>query len=236
MVRKYVCLGALLILSLLHVPLVSLSPQPQQKPVTISLPAPVLEGAYSFEEAVFLRRSVRNFAPEPLNLQQVSQLMWAAAGKTVDGISGPTRAYPSAGAMHPLELYIAAGNVEGLDPGIYQYQWDDHALLLISEGDYRRSLSDACAGQAAPLNAPATVVISAVYSRTVRRYGSRGEVRYVPMDAGASAQNVQLQAVALGLGSLMIGAFQDGAVQSLLKTSSAEPLIIMPVGVPYGEL
>ncbi len=228
-------MGALLILTVLHFPLAAQFPQPQQQ-VSVSLPEPVLEGSYTFEESLFMRRSVRRFTAEPVTLQQVSQLLWAAAGKTVDGHSGPTRSYPSAGAMHPLELFIAAGKVEGLEPGIYQYKWDTHALVQISPGDYRRSLSDACAGQTAPLQAPVTVVISAMYSRTVSRYGSRGEMRYVPMDAGASAQNIQLQAVSLGLGSVIIGAFQDGAVQSLLKTPTAIPLLIMPVGVPYGEL
>lgn len=196
------------------------------------LPDPRLQSEVSVEEAIFKRRSIRRYRDEPLTLDEVSQLLWAAGGKTIDGITGATRAYPSAGGIYPLEIYLVAGNIQGLDAGIYHYRWKDHSIALVREGDVRDSLTKAALGQTMVSAAPASLVFTAVYERTTGRYGRRGEDRYVPMDMGGAGQNVHLQAETLGLGTVIIGAFQDDAVKEVLGIQDEVPLYIMPVGRP----
>ena len=196
----------------------------------VALPKPRYSGDLSVEEAIFKRRSTRHYKDESLTLQEVSQLLWAAGGKTIDGVTGATRAYPSAGGIYPLEIYLVAGDVEGLKAGVYRYLWREHALHMVKEGDLRRSLMEAALGQGAIGDAPISLVFTAIYERTIRRYGERGRVRYVHIDMGGAGQNVYLQAEALGLGTVMIGAFHDDAAKEVLEVKDGELLCIMPVG------
>jgi len=198
----------------------------------IKLPEPAHKGSVSLEEAINRRHSVREFRKEELTLNEVSQLLWACAGRTFDSVTGATRTYPSAGGLYPLEMYLAAGDVDGLAAGIYHYLAGEHALTLEHSGDVRRELAHAALGQFFIAEAPASIVISAVYERTAMRYGERGRIRYVHMDAGHAAQNVYLQAVALGLGTVTVGAFDDERVKKVLRLTRGEPLCIMPVGKP----
>jgi SagB-type dehydrogenase family enzyme len=186
----------------------------------------------SLEEAIGERRSVRSFADDAVALEQVSQICWAAAGATIDGLSGPTRAAPSAGGLYPCEIYVVAGRVVGLEPGVYHYRWRDHALERIRSGDQRLQLASAALGQSFVARAPACIVITAIYGRTTGKYGERGALRYVAMDAGHAAQNVALQAVALGLGTTTVGAFDDHEVARVLEVRGEVPLYIMPMGRP----
>lgn len=195
-----------------------------------TLPTPKHKGEVSVEEAIFNRRSIRRYKDEPLTLEEVSQLLWAAGGKTIDGVTGATRAYPSAGGIYPLEIYLIAGDVEGLASGIYHYKWRDHSVDLTEDGDVRKELTEAALGQGMVARAPMSLIFTAVYKRTSARYGQRGEARYVPMDMGGAGQNVHLQAEALGLGTVIIGAFNDQAVKKVLGIQDEEPLYIMPVG------
>jgi SagB-type dehydrogenase family enzyme len=197
----------------------------------IKLPPPRYKGEVSLEEAIFKRRSVRHYKDEPVSLDAVSQLLWAGAGQTVDAVTGPTRSYPSAGGIYPLQIYVVAGKIEGLRSGLYQYEWQGHTLLLIKEGDMRPQLSQACLGQKAVAQAPVSIVLAADYPRTSGRYGKRGESRYVPMDTGAAGENISLQAEALGLGTVIAGAFSDENVKEVLDIEET-PLYVMPVGKP----
>lgn len=198
----------------------------------VSLPAPSLRGEVSLEEAIRSRRSVRSFSPRSLTLSEVSQLLWAAGGKTVDGVTGPTRSCPSAGGIYPLEIFLAAGKVEGLPSGVYRYQWQMHTLQLLRVGDPRPALARAALGQASLRQASATIVIAGDSSKVGARYGERGETRYISMDAGHSGQNVSLQARALGLGSVIVGAFRNEAVKAVLGVDRETPLYLIPVGHP----
>lgn len=197
---------------------------------SMRLPSPKYRGKVSVEEAIFKRRSIRRYKDELLTLEDVSQLLWAAGGMTVDAITGATRAYPSAGGIYPLKIYLVAGEVDGLAPGIYHYNWKEHTINQVKEGDLRRQLMLSALGQKMIGDAPVSIVITAVYSRTTRRYGKRGELRYVPMDVGHAGQNIHLQAEALGLGTVVIGAFRDEAVKGVLGVKDEQPLYIMPVG------
>ena len=192
----------------------------------VSLPAPPAAGAMSLEEALAQRHSVREFVPGALTLDEVSRLVWAAQGVTAQG----HRTAPSAGATYPLEVYLVAGDVKDLSAGVYRYLPGLHRLQAVSDGDIRVSLAGAAVEQRWVSQAAMVVVIAAVYERTTARYGRRGE-RYVHMEAGHAAENLLLQATALGLGATPVGAFHDAEVARLLHLPSGEaPLYLIPVG------
>jgi SagB-type dehydrogenase family enzyme len=194
---------------------------------TIALPAPRLKGKISLEEALQNRRSIREYKSTPLKLYEVSQLLWAAQGITSDWGG---RTAPSAGALYPLEVYLVAGNVEGLDSGIYRYAPSGHQLVRVKVGDFRAKLSEAALNQSCVADAPISLVIIAIYERTTVKYGDRG-IMYVHLEAGHAAQNICLQAVALGLGAVPVGAFEDQKVIDVIGMSKNEsPLYIIPVG------
>lgn len=197
----------------------------------IKLPPPESKGRKSVEEAIVSRRSVRRYKADPLSLSQLSQLLWSAQGTTA---GGRFRAIPSAGATFPLEVYALVGEqtVENLKAGIYHYEVNSHALNLHLAGDFRQGLAEAALGQSSVAICPVDLVVCAIFPRTTRRYGNRGEM-YVQMEAGHLGQNVALQAVALGLATVMVGAFSDDKVSSVLRLEKErKPLYIIPVGKP----
>ncbi len=195
----------------------------------IELPEPQLDSPTSIESALRRRRSVREFLSRPVTLAQVSQLLWAAQGLT--GNEG-RRTAPSAGALYPLELLVVAGNPGELPAGIYRYRPGSHDLVLVHVGDRRRPLASAALGQEWVAQAPLTLAITAVFDRTARKYGQRAR-RYVDMEAGHAAQNIHLQAVALDLGTVVVGAFDDAEVSKVLGLAGNEqPLCLMPIGTP----
>jgi SagB-type dehydrogenase family enzyme len=192
----------------------------------VQLPQPRLDSGTSVEKALLARRSVREYRDEPLTLAEVGQLLWAA-----QGITAPKgrRTAPSAGALYPLELYLVAGKVRDLPPGIYHYRPQAHTLSLVLAGDRRGELSVA-GRQSSIKKAPASLVFSAVFARTAGKYGKRGE-RYVYMDHGHAAENVHLQAVALDLGTFVIGGIDDDAIKRVMALPrEEEPLSVMPIG------
>jgi len=197
----------------------------------IKLPPPNLKGKASLEEAISWRRSVRRFRVESLSLMQLAQILWSAQGIT--GTSG-RRAVPSAGSTYPLEIFIITGEqtVVGLNAGIYHYEVNSHSLSLHLGGDLRQKLAGAALGEDFIATSPVDLVICALYSRIAYRYSRRGE-RYVHMEIGHVGQNVSLQAVALGLSTVMVGAFEDMDVRKILKVGEhISPLYIIPVGKP----
>lgn len=203
------------------------------EPVAVSenkiyLPRPQCDGALALEKTLLRRRSVRDFSSRRLELWHISQLAWAAQGITgADGY----RTAPSAGALFPLEIYVTVGNVIGLAPGIYKYGIRNHELIQWLPGDKRKQLCQAALGQDSILRAPAVFVLSAVYERTTGKYGERG-IRYAYMEAGHAAQNLLLQVVALNLGAVVVGAFDDVEVKRILNLQQEEPLYLIPVGKP----
>lgn len=195
----------------------------------LTLPDPRRHGPSSVEEALLHRRSVREFRDRPLPMASLSQLLWAAQGVTSrEGF----RTAPSAGALYPLEISVVVGNVTGLAAGVYRYEPRGHALRQLNTDDRRETLRQAAFDQSALTAAPMILVISAVPERTTAKYGQRG-TGYVYMEAGHTAQNVYLQAVGLGLGTVVVGAFDDGRVKKALGLPARElPLYLMPVGTP----
>ena len=194
---------------------------------TTSLPPSILEGETSLEETLARRRSVREFDDAPLTAEEVGQLLWAAQGLTDER---GFRTAPSAGALYPLELYLVTAG------GVFHYEPQGHQLSAVRGDDRRPALYEAALSQEAVLQAPAVFVVTAVYARTEQKYGAERSPRYVHLEAGHAAQNLLLQAVALGLGAVPIGAFHDEQVQEVLGLPpDHEPLYLIPAGHPRGE-
>ncbi len=204
----------------------------------IKLPSPQLKGKVSLEETILRRRAVRRYRREPLGLSQLSQILWSA-----QGITGTRefRAAPSAGATYPLEIFVFVGKQgvidsetkqapEELQAGIYHYEADSHSLSLHKLADLRPDLARATLDQEFIIDAPVDIVICALYHRTSYRYGRRGE-RYVHIEVGHVGENIHLQAVALGLATVEVGAFHDEEVRKVLGVEEQiKPLYIMPLG------
>jgi SagB-type dehydrogenase family enzyme len=195
---------------------------------TLTLPKPRYKSQVSVEEAILKRRSIRNYLDEPIDLGELSQLLWSIQGITDK--ERDFRAAPSAGALYPLEVYVIVGNVLSLKEGIYRYIPLRHEIVKMSEGDYRERLSKAALGQTCVRDAAIDIVISGVYDRITKKYGERG-IRYTYMEAGHAAQNAYLQAEALNLGTVVVGAFIDDKVKEVVGLKEYEtPLYILPVG------
>ncbi len=191
------------------------------------LPEPRAKGPLSLEEALRRRRSVRSFEATPLTQDQVSMLCWAAQGVT--GERGLKRTAPSAGALYPLELYVATST------GFFHYHPDGHRLEKLNGEDLRPKAHENALRQGALWDAPAVFVVAAVYERTAKKYGARRSPRYVHLEAGHAAQNLLLQAVCLDLGAVPIGAFHDDQLQQALGLpADHRPLYLIPVGRPRG--
>lgn len=190
----------------------------------IFLPEPRLEGDMSVEEAIAKRKSIRTYKNQPTSIEELAQLLWACQGITHDN----KRAAPSAGATYPFEIFVVVGNVEGLKPGIYHYDPFEHSLTMIKEGDFRKDLQKAALNQRWVGDAAVDIVLVAFYERTTRYYGERG-IMYVHMEAGHIGQNIYLQATALNLGTVAVGAFYEDDVARIIGTSGV-PLYIFPVG------
>ena len=197
------------------------------EPALVVLPPPERNLAQSLAQALMRRRSARSYTSQPVALAAVSQLLWAAQGITA---AGGRRTAPSAGALYPLELHVVAVRVEGLVSGVYRYLPDSHSLRPAIGETVVLALSRAAFSQQAVADAAAVFVIAAVEERTAHKYGVRAG-RYVAFEAGAASQSLALQAAAQGLGTVVIGAFDDLAVARVLGLAPGErPLVLMPVG------
>jgi len=187
------------------------------------LPDPRTTGPHSLEDTILRRRSVREFRSQPLSLDDISQLLWAAQGVTGDQ---GYRAAPSAGAFYPLELYVITAD------GVYHHEVETHALEPVAEGDLRAGVRAVSFDQACITSAPVVFLFTAVYERTCREYGSRGRM-YVHMDVGHAAQNLLLQAEALGLAGVPVAAFDPSELSRVLSLPEEEdPIYLVPVGTP----
>ena len=196
----------------------------------VKLPRPAFDGTVSVQRAIKERRTAREFRPTPLDMAQLSQLLWAAQGIT-DEATG-YRAAPSGGALYPLDVYVVVGEkgVETLASGAYWYHPSGHTIELVRDGDRRQDLSSAALGQMWMTHAPVCFVVTAEYRRITGKYGERG-IRYAHFEAGHVAENIVLQAGGLGLGAGIVGAFSDASVAKAVKTAQGhEPLLIIPVG------
>lgn len=183
------------------------------------LPPPIKTGGPSLSTVLASRHSVRQFGDRELENTELGQLLWAAQGLT-DG----RRTVPSAGAMYPLTVRVVDAH------GVWRYVPANHALVPESTLDRRPALATASYGQAALYAAPAVLVITASFAVTAQKYGKRAE-RFATLEAGHAAQNVLLEATALGLAAVPIGGFSDDDLRRALDLQPEEtPLYLIAVG------
>ncbi len=200
----------------------------------IELPRPDTDGSTSVERAIATRASRRSFADEPVTVEDVAQLLWAAQGITHQRDEISMRAAPSAGATYPLVAFVevAPGGCDELDPGLYRYEPTDHVLTPEIEGDVHDDVTAAALGQPVVSGAPVTIALVVDYDRTRREYPDHG-TRYVHMEAGHAAQNVHLVCEGRGLISCPVGAFTDEKLADVLDLPDRlDPLYLIPVGRP----
>ena len=193
----------------------------------IQLTDPDLTGPVSLEEALARRRSVRQFSSEPVKRSQISQLAWAG-----QGITEPQRGLrtaPSAGAIYPIELLFAT------QEGLFVYRPSDHSLLQTGNQDIRNMLATAASMSESVAGAGCDIIVAGAVRKMTSQYKEKART-YMHMEAGHIAQNIQLQAVCLGLGSVTVGGFDSKEVRKVCKLSrTLEPLYIICVGYPAGK-
>jgi SagB-type dehydrogenase family enzyme len=192
----------------------------------IKLPPAKLKGTMSVEEALHARRSTREYATTALKLQDVSQLLWAAQGITA--AAKGLRTAPSPIAVYLVQAYLVAGNVEGLKPGVYSYKPQNHGLELVKSGGLEAQLGTL--GQQVFGAAPALVVIASLDDKASKTFGDFA-VRASSLEIGHVAENVALQATAMGLGLVTASGFDNGKARDILGLPASEtPVYLIPVG------
>jgi SagB-type dehydrogenase family enzyme len=201
----------------------------------ISLPS--APSGSSLLELIGKRRSCRSFSDKPLRLDDIASILAGAYGITgaiwvEEGVEANGRAVPSAGALYPLELYVAARNIESLAEGMYHYHLLDHALEPLPR---RIDWGVLAAGFiAAPFldTAGGIVLVTAVFDRTLHKYGARG-YRFVLLEAGHLAQNICLIAGDRGLASVCLGGFIDGTINAQLELDAPAEATIYCVALGH---
>lgn len=203
---------------------------------SIQLPKPELP-TRPVGQVIVSRRSVREYSPSWITLSELSTVLYLSAGVTVVDEGWPLRATPSAGALHSTEVFVYADRVEGLEKGIYYYDWLRHSLAPISRGDYSQLLADIALEQEHVGDAASTLILVANYGRVFGKYWKRA-YRYVLLDAGAVMQNAYLAATALGLGACAVGAFYDEELCNLLRIDCRNmvPVLLLTLGKPRKSL
>jgi SagB-type dehydrogenase family enzyme len=199
----------------------------------IELSEPQTEGGKPLWSIVAGRRSIRDFEPTPVSLEQVSQLLWAVQGISAREWGAAFRTVPSAGACYPLNTYVVANRVGGLDPGLYAYDVEEAALRALRRGDLSRAIAAACLDQDMAAEAAVVFVWTAVPERSKQRYHQRA-YRYIYLDAGHVGQSLHLAAEAMGLGCCAIGALLDDEVNGIVGADGTNEttVYVSVVGVP----
>lgn len=192
----------------------------------IALPAAAREGGMPLQEALAKRRSIRDFVDKPIGDRELGQLLWAAQGANrPDG----HRTAPSANALYPLELYVATAK------GFFHYDPREHQLERRAEGDLRPAIAKAARGQKHVPVSTALFVFTAVFERMEKRYAQQPQrgSNFVYVEAGHAAQNLLLQVVALNLGAVPMGGFDEGQLQEALSLpKDHKPIYMVAVGFP----
>ncbi len=191
----------------------------------ISLQPPAYQEGPPIWETIGERRSLRNFSRDPVDFSEISQMLWAAQGITRSEMGWGFRTAPSAGALYPVETYVSAQNVSGIECGVYHYSPREQELELLKPGHFGARLAEAALDQDFIAQAGVVFCWTAVFARAAWKYGERA-YRYVYLDAGHIAQNTALAAVALGLGSCQVAALYDDEVNALLAVDGNEESVL----------
>ena len=175
-----------------------------------------------------------------VDLARLAELLFFSAGVTKKKVypGGETvhfRAAASTGALYEVEVYVVAGAVAGLEPGVYHFSPGDFALRRLRAGDHRAALADAAGDPARVADAPVTVVLTAIYWRNTWKYRARA-FRHFFWDAGTLLANLLATAAAEGIPARVLLGFADPAVCALLDVDEAREgsLALVPLGAGAG--
>jgi SagB-type dehydrogenase family enzyme len=196
----------------------------------LQLPEPDLSRPANLWKCLATRRSQRNTTPDPLSLDELSKIMWAAQGVTARAGIYLLRTAPSAGALYPFETYLYIHKVKEIPQGIYHFNVADFAIERVQKGDFNREFTAASLGQPVVKRAAVVIIWTAMMLRCMVKYRERS-MRYIPMDLGHVCQNVQLAATAMDLGSCPIGAFYDDDINELLGVDGEEETVLYLITV-----
>jgi len=185
----------------------------------IKLPQPFFPLQASLGETILKRTSVRSFSTTSVSFSHLAALLQYSYGvaRSNEGTSFPRpfRTVPSGGALYPLELYVHAKNVEGLQPGLYHYNPAQNHICCLLEGDQTAHISQAVVQPAVIQETAIQIFLTAIFERSTFKYSDRG-YRFVLLEAGHVAQNMNLVSTSLGLGVLNIGGFFDQEIDDWL--------------------
>jgi len=191
----------------------------------LALPEPGVFTTMTLDEVLRKRKSIRVYTLEPLQLKELSYLLWAANGLRCREEGLEFRTAPSAGALYPIETYLIVGNVADLDPGVYHYTVQKHELEVLKTGNFIKEAIRAGMGQEMIGLAAVTLVWTGVFERTKWKYRQRA-YRYVYLDTGHIAENLALASTSLGLGSCQIGALYDDEVNQIVGVDGIEESVL----------
>lgn len=185
----------------------------------IPLPRSLRLRDMTLDEAIRNRNSLRQMRPCPITLQGLATILYSAYGVTRPTPDSPPyrsfRTVPSGGGLYPLEVFLYCAHVRGLQPGVYHYSPSKNHLRFLREGDHTAQVSDSLMQPEIAVNASVIMFITALFERSVFKYRDRG-YRYILIEAGHAAQNINLVTTVLGLGSVNIGGFYDREVDAFL--------------------
>ena len=175
------------------------------------------EATINFSQILKRRKSIRTFSTKPLSKVDLAFLLWTSTGiqRTEHGYE--FRTAPSAGALYPIETYIAANNIEDIEKGLYHYNIKKHLLEEMKLGNFGNKLAHAALDQQMCADASAVFIWTAIFRRSKWKYSQRA-YRYIYLDAGHIAQNLALAATTINCGSCECGAFFDDELNSILDT------------------
>ncbi len=191
----------------------------------VKLPEPEVKGGLPIWECLRRRRSIRDYKNQPVSLRELSQILWGSYGVTAKEWGYYLKTAPSAGALYPIEIYVASFKVDGLKEGIYHFNPREMILKGIFEGDFSKEITYACLGQDFILDSAFALILTAIPSRTMGKYRERG-IRYILIDLGCIIQNIYLSLTALGMGGCIIGAFSDSAMNKIMNLNPEKELVL----------
>ena len=198
---------------------------------------PRTEASTEFEGLLRRRCSCRRFAPRPMPIGVLARLLEYSAGCSGlrdlgTGLLYYGRPAPSAGALYPIEVYLATQQVEGLANSVYHYLPETHRLEPVPGAPRLEQLCSLMLSQQFLADASALFFLAAAFQRTQRKYGPRG-YRYILLEAGHIAQNLCLLATEAGLGSLCLGGFYDSRLNRSLGLDGVEQGVVYGMAVGY---
>ena len=196
----------------------------------LQLPEPDLSRPANLWQCLAKRRSERDYTTDPLSIEELSRLMWAAQGVTARAGIHLLRTAPSAGALYPFETYLYIDRVEKVTQGLYHFNVADFSLECLQDGNFNQLITTACLGQPVVRRAAVVFIWTAMMLRCMVKYRDRA-MRYIPMDLGHVCQNIQLAAAAMDLGSCPIGAFYDDDINEILGVDGEEEAVLYLITV-----